>query len=310
MILTRLFQYRRILIRFGLLGLLLITGVFIWQGAHRPPKIVQLDPITTVIEVPVEKLTTKTVKKYVRVEDRAAVNKLLAENKRLKTEVQLLTIASAESTSTGSGPINYTLIPPTPENPTPALPIPQPFTFKDYRLEFASLDGKIGTYTLTQKFSIVNTVGRNDKNVPVNIIGLFELDANNNRREIPIKELTTIIAKQPNAQFYLKPTLQAGISVLPGITTNNPDKAPTGLAIAIPWLKRGTGRVVETTRYAYLTPTVVVNGKNTVIGVMPISVNTGTLKYTPFSDIWVSPFVGADITTSTRQLGMIFSATF
>ena len=58
--------HRALLLRIAvLLACIVIIGL-IWHGSTRPPKIIQLDPITKVIEVPVDKITEKTVTKYVQ----------------------------------------------------------------------------------------------------------------------------------------------------------------------------------------------------------------------------------------------------
>jgi hypothetical protein len=309
-------RYRRLLLRGAAALALLILAAIIVHGATRPPHIVQLDPITKVVEVPVEKITTKTVTQYVKVEDRAAAKQLLADNEKLKATVQQLTVSLAEATSRGQGETVITIPSTTPETPPQIIEVPVEVKFKDWRLNFQSV-GTSGTYTLSQKFSILNTVGRNENNVPVNVVRLFEIGEHGERLPIPTVETTTISVQPDQMRFYLKPTLQAGLGVLPEwLTINTPTttggttKYPVSGVVAIPWWKRGTTRAVETTRYAYLTPAMTINGEQVVLGLLPISANIGTVKHVPFTDLWVSPFIGISSKNSTKKFGIVFTTTF
>lgn len=294
----------------ALLVIILLIKAII-GGATKPPRIIQLDPITKVIEVPVEKLTIKNVTEYVKVEDRARVTQLLRENSRLNAKVEQLTVALAEHTTTGSGEAVITI--PTPATPgtddvvdaAPAEPIT--VTFKDWRLDFRSI-GTQATYTLSQKFSIINTVARNKNNVPVNLIRLYEIGENGERVEIPTVESTTIAVKPGQPRFYVKGSLQAGAGTSP-ITREGQLQFDHSAVIALPWLKRGTSNAVETTRYAYLSPAVMINGKEVIAGILPISFNFGTILPL-FSDLWASPFVGKSSQSNTGRFGIAFTATF
>lgn len=300
-----LFRYRRFAFRIAAI-LLVIMGVVMWRNLHDTPKITQVSPIAKVIEIPVERIREKDVVKYVRVEDRAAVNALLQQNRKLNADVEQLTLALAQHTSSGSGTIVYT--PPVPGS-VGADSMYKPFKFNDYRLSLTSVDGINATYELNQRFSIVASTGRDKQNRPINIIKLFEIDNKEERHPITTTEITTIVPKQPGSHFYVQPSLQAGVGILPGTATTTQNSA-ANIIVAIPWLKRAKTETVETTRYAYLTPAVSVKGKTTVVGVMPVSINTGTFKYTPFSDIWVSPFAGINTATNKKELGLTVTATF
>ncbi len=274
---------------------------------HQPePRIIQLDPITKTIEIPVERITTKVVKEYVRVEDRSAVEALLKENDALRVQVSQLTISLAAATSTGSGPVVTTPTTP-PVTDTPTLPPPpQTLRFKDWRLDFMS-DGTTATYTLTQRFAIINTVGVNDDNVPVQQVRLFEIGPNDERNPIPVSETTTIAAIPPAARWYVKPTLQAGIEMTPTDVRTKPELAGV---IAISWWKRGAARAVESTRYALLSPAITLRKNTTTVGILPISLNIGTFPHVPLTDVWVSPYIGLNLKTSQRRFGVAFTATF
>lgn len=298
----------------------LILGLlsYIVVAAKTPPRVVQLDPITTVIEVPVEKLTTKTVTKYVRTQDRAAVEQLLADNDELKASVEQLTLSLAAAVSEGRGTATVTT-PTDPADPTsPPTPVTIPLSvdFKDWRLQFHS-DGTQGTYTLSQKFSIVNSMGRNDKNDPVNIVRLFEIGEHGERIPVPTTETTTISILPDQPKFYVRPSLQAGVAVLPewssittGTTTGGTTTYPVSAVIAVPWWKRGTTRSVETTRYAYFTPTITFTNQQFSIGLLPVSVNIATLRYVPFTDIWAAPYLGISSQRAAKKFGLVFTTTF
>ena len=301
---TLLLRYRTPLLRVANALLILVLVGCIVHLARKPARVIQLDPITKVVEVPVEKLTTKTVTQYVKVEDKAAVNDLLKANDALKAHVDQLTVALAEAQSTSSGPASTTIPIPTPT----IVKVPVDVSFTDWRLKFQS-NGNTATYTLSQKFAIVNTVGRNDQNVPVNLIRLYEIGANGERVAIPTTENTTIAIAPPPPHFYVKPTIQAGLGVIvqPAPTTTT---RATEFIASVPWLKHGSQRVSETTRYAYLTPALSVTKQEFVIGVLPASLNLGTLPRSPFTDLWVSPFVGVVPKTSAKRWGFVFTTTF
>lgn len=299
------------------IGVILASlGVYTSCEAQRPAVITQVLPTTQVIEVPVEKLTVKNVTQYVEVVDRVQVNRLLRENQKLNITVQQLMLSQAQYTSSGGGLIDHIVPPPSDPTVLPTepsvLPAPVGVSFTDWRLHFQS-DGVTANYTLTQKFSITATVGVNKYNKPVNIINLYELGAQNERVAIPITNTTIISASDTlRPRFYRKATLQAGIGVTPSLKTDPVSKVNMNVTVAVPWLKRGRTTAVEDTRYAYFTPAVNVNtsGGGTVIGALPISFNVGTIGRNPFTDVWVSPFVGIASDTSKKHWGIVLSATF
>ncbi len=305
-----------LMFRTALWAILLALCVGIVYGASKPPHVIQLDPITKVIELPVEKLTTKTVTEYVRVEDRAAVNRMLKDNDKLKSAVEQLTLSLAEATSRGSGPVIVT----TPTNTTPPtiVEVPQALTFKDWRLDFQS-DGKTANYVLSQKFSLLNTVGRDKNNTPINIVRLFEIGEGGERLSIPVTETTTVAVMPEQSHFYRKLRLQGGMGVLPAwentttqiTTTTGVTKYNVAFAFAISWLHRGTTTAAEHTRYTYLTPSLTFTEQEYTIGVTPITFNLGTVKRSPVTDIWIGPYLGLSLRqNSTKKFGIIFVTTF
>ena len=287
-------------------AILALLGLIVY-GAQKPPRVTYLDPITKVIEVPVEKITTKVVKEYVRVEDRAGVTSLLRENKKLQSTVEQLTTSLAVSTGTGRGTTTVTF----PSDPThPSLfptpiEVPAAVSFKDWRLSFES-NGSDGRYTLTQRYSILNTVGRNKDNVPVNLVRLFEIGEHGERIPIPLTETTTIAVQPNQPHMYIRPQVQGGVAFFSGMESN---PTPT-FTVAVPWLHRGTIRATEYTRYAYLTPMMTVSNEEKTVGIAPLSINVGTFKHTPFQDVWVSPYGGINPETSTKRFALVFTTTF
>lgn len=274
--------------------------VFVWLRASTPPTVTYLrgqdNVITKVVEVPVETITTKTVLKYVPTADRATVDALMAENKSLEAKVEQLTLSLAEATSTGGGEIVYL---PVPSSDRPTI------KFSDWRLTFTS-DGYHADYSLTQRFSILNSVGLNRKNVPVNVVRLYEIGPNGERYPIPTVETTTIATQANQPRWYMSPSIQLGVT---GFVANDSSVGTRGLTVALPWWKRGTMDTAEASRWAVLTPAVVVTDKSTVtVGLLPVSVNLGTVVRSPFKDVWLSPFVGQQ--GKTRRLGLTLTATF
>lgn len=284
------------------------TGILWWWMASRPPVVItQIDTVTKVVEVPVDRLTTETVIKYIHhPEDGRIIEQLMAENKRLKVEVQQLSVSLAESTSTTTGPV--TIEPPSTPESNCALPATLPaFSYNDWRMRFFVEAGwKSATYTLSQKFSIVNTVGvRETDGTPVQTIRLFEIGANGERTPIPTTETTTIVATPNQVRWRRTFAVQAGIGVFP--TT---EKATPSGVIATPWLRRGMANSAEQSSWAALTPIVAVTNTDVVVGLAPISMNLRTVVKTPLRDVWVSPIVGLSLKTSVKKYGVSFTATF
>ena len=280
---------------------LLLVGVmgFAVMKARTPPAITYIkgddNTITKIVEVPT--ITEKTVMKYIPVEDRKAVEALIAANKFLDTKIEQLTRALALSQSTGSGPVTVTVGESTGLSPAPTLT-----TFKDWRLNFQS-NGSTANYTLTQKFSILNSVGRNRQNVPVAVTRLFEVGPNGERVPIPITETISVALQQDQSHWYMSPSLQLGMAaVIDGEATQQ------GYVVAVQWWKRGKIEAAESTRWAILTPVVLF--PDTTVGLLPVSLNLGTVLRSPLRDVWVSPFIGQNLKTSSRRLGVAFTATF
>ena len=255
----------------------------------------------TTIKVPVPVLTPSVVKEYVKVEDRAAVNQLLAENRQLKVQIEQLSITTAAGTSTSTGTATVTPI-------TPATTVvPVDLAFKDWRLDFRSHDSQV-TYTLSQSFSIVNTIGKNNKGVETNLVRLYEVGPGNVRTLIPTVETTTIAADVTANRWYLKPTIQAGLGVTQGL--QGATQQTVGV-LAVPFFKRGRTHATEDTRYAILTPALSFRDGPPTFGILPVSFNVGTIPKTPLTNLWVSPFISiTNGVTFGTKFGATLTATF
>lgn len=266
------------------------------------PPIIQPAPHVLTIRVPQPIITERVVTKYVPVEDRAQASALLQENEDLKIRVDQLSVSLAQATSRGQGTLTF----PTPSTPTPTTPA---FTFRDWRL-FIEGQGTQVSYTLTQKFSVVNSVGQDRHGVPTQLIRLYEIGPNQERWPVPITETTTLAATPDTEGWYVKPTVQAGVSTLLPLSPVSGTPRAVGGVFALPWLKHGTTRSVEDTRWAFLTPSLTVTGQTWTVGVLPVSFNLGSLPHQPFSDVWVSPFIGRTRSSNLTHGGVALTVTF
>lgn len=299
-------QTRAILI--GALVFCLVVVFFVGRGCTPEPVITTIAPTVRTIEVPVERITERVVKEYVRVEDRRVVEDLLRTNEGLGVQVQELTTALAAATSRGAGPVTITQ----PLSTPPSNPFAAGNTtvnFKDWRLTF-STNGANASYTLSQKFALHNSVGVNEQNVPVSLVKLYEIGPGDVRTEIPVTESTLISTAKPGARFYVDFGIQLGFNLRMDSAVK--DDAPAELLVAFPWLKRGRTTSVADTRWAFLTPAFTVNGTQRSLGVLPLSYNLGTFPVIRrvFSDVWVSPYVGTSDATKIDRTGIVLSTTF
>ena len=187
-------------------------------------------------------------------------------------------------------------------------PIRSRVAFNDFRLNFLA-EGTEAEYTLSQKFLILNTTGRNENNVPTNLIRLFEIGPGETRTSIPVTETTTIAAAATPAHWYVKIGVQGGMGHIVGRTG---DEASLTAFIGMPWLKRGTNRSTERTRWAIATPVVTYDYTETSFGVLPVSLNLGTIMSDkhPLTNIWISPYIGTTTGTSVNRVGGLITVTF
>lgn len=263
------------------------------------PVITQVTPVVRTVEVPVEKLTTKTVTKYITNKaDRALVEALMKENDALRVRVQDLTLSYGAATFKGQGPVTHVETPATPT--TPAV---QTTTFEDWRLKFRAT-GNDATYTLSQSFAVVNTLGRNKDNTPVSLVSLYEIGPGATRTPIPITQSTLIASSGPQAHFYTNLNLQGGITRLGTGTTH--------VAVVAQWLKRGRTIAPHDTRWAFLSPAVTLTKGERSIGILPVSLNLGTLPglRKAITNVWLSPYIGTSNGLQSNRQGLTVSVTF
>ena len=315
-------------------GLVFVAGRL--SGIDEATSVLSIDypaPNVTTIQVPVGQLTTEVVEDYIESVYTNPANDLLAENEGLDVSVGELSVSRASATSEGGGDAVVTPIETPPSEPLFGhLPIgtfapiatltwppegtlleaPPPLqarvSFKDFRLNFLA-EGTEAEYTLSQKFLILNTTGRNEDNVPTNLIRLFEIGPGETRTPIPVTETTTIAAVATPAHWYTKIGLQGGMGHVMG--TSGGESSLTAF-FAMPWLKRGTNRSTERTRWAVATPVVAYDYTETSFGVLPVSLNLGTIMSDkhPLTNIWISPYIGTTTGTSVNRVGGLITVTF
>ena len=323
-----------------IVGAIAISGLVFAAGRLSGPdeatSVLSIDhpaPNVTTIQVPVGQLTPEVVDEYVAPAYVDLANDLLAENEGLKVLVEELSVSLATATSEGRGNVVITPIATPPSGtllgyipigtlapiatPTWALadtfveappPIRSRVAFNDFRLNFLA-EGTEAEYTLSQKFLILNTTGRNENNVPTNLIRLFEIGPGETRTSIPVTETTTIAAVATPAHWYVKLGVQGGMGHVVG--TIGGESSLTAF-IGMPWLKRGNNRSTEKTRWALATPVVAHDYTETSFGVLPVSLNLGTImsEKHPLTNIWISPYIGTTTGTSINRVGGLLTVTF
>ena len=312
-----------------IIGAIAVSGLVFAAGRLSGPdeatSVLSIDhpaPNVTTIQVPVGRLTPEAVDDYVEPVYMDLANDLLAENEGLKVLVEELSVSLATATSEGRGDVvvtpfetplsrpifNLGYIPPADTFVEAPPPIQSRVAFNDFRLNFLA-EGTEAEYTLSQKFLILNTTGRNENNVPTNLIRLFEIGPGETRTSIPVTETTTIAAAATPAHWYVKIGVQGGMGHIVGRTG---DEASLTAFIGMPWLKRGTNRSTERTRWAIATPVVAYDYTETSFGVLPVSLNLGTImsEKHPLTNIWISPYIGTTTGTSINRVGGLLTVTF
>ena len=312
-----------------IIGAIAVSGLVFAAGRLSRPdeatSVLSIDhpaPNVTTIQVPVGSLTSEVVDDYVEPAYVDLANDLLAENEGLKVLVEELSVSLATATSAGRGDVVVTpletplsspifhigYIPPADTLLEAPPPLPSRVAFNDFRLNFLA-EGTEAEYTLSQKFLILNTTGRNEDNVPTNLIRLFEIGPGETRTSIPVTETTTIAAAATPAHWYVKIGVQGGMGHIVGRTG---DEASLTAFIGMPWLKRGTNRSTERTRWAIATPVVAYDYTETSFGVLPVSLNLGTImsEKHPLTNIWISPYIGTTTGTSINRVGGLLTVTF
>ena len=312
-----------------IIGAIAVSGLVFAAGRLSGPdeatSVLSIDhpaPNVTTIQVPVGRLTPEAVDDYVEPVYMDLANDLLAENEGLKVLVEELSVSLATATSEGRGDVVVTPLETPLSSPifhlgyTPPAdtlveappPIRSRVAFNDFRLNFLA-EGTEAEYTLSQKFLILNTTGRNENNVPTNLIRLFEIGPGETRTSIPVTETTTIVAAATPAHWYVKIGVQGGMGHVVGTTGG---ESSLTAFIGMPWLKRGTNRSTERTRWAIATPVVTYDYTETSFGMLPVSLNLGTImsEKHPLTNVWISPYIGTTTGTSINRVGGLLTVTF
>ena len=255
-----------------------------WQ---RPAVVVtHPDATTTVATVNAPTLKPSVVTPYVI--DKPQVTKLMAELAASKAQITSLTETIATLTSQGSGTIVYV------DRPVPgSTQVVHEMTFTDGRLTFHGLDDK-AIYSLHQQFEALAAVGRDASGHPTAAVRLFEVGPGEMRTQLTDAKTVLVAASPTSARWFLSPSLQAGV----GYTTT------PGAVVGVQWLKHGSSRAAEDGMWAVATPVVFLNATTRDVGLLPVSVNVGYLKFSPFRDLWVSPLV------TRSRVGVTLTATF
>lgn len=289
---------------------LVTLGLVVWfftKNVERLPTITLVSPNNTTVQV--DKIVPNTVVKYVK--DTIEVNRLLEENKKLHIEVTQLSESLATYQANGQG--NVVMVEPDklPSDMVPLIPrpeVPQPpslFTFRDFRLAFVS-DGVAAKYDLTQKFEILTSTGKNQQGVPVTTVKLFEVTPD---KKIPVSDVTTtaIFADNSRPRWRVRPVIQAGV----GLTQDWKADRINGGMVGVQWLQHGSTDAPRDIRYSALTPVIFASDTLREMGLLPFSYNVGHIKHQPFTNLWVSPYVGFDAGKKTVSRGGIaVTATF
>jgi len=283
---------------------LAIAGWCHWRP--EPEIITRINDVITTVEVPVDRITTKTVTRYVKdPADQKALIAAVKEIESLKAEVNQLLLAQATNTSTGGGIV--TVPTPTTVVPVDNPPVSTDFDYTDWRLSFSRRDN-VAKYTLTQRFSVTAALGEtSEKGTPVATVQVFELDKDGNRMNpMTVDKVTLITAAPKPPKWHLAPRVMGGVGVIPE-RNNNKISGELLVVGTLPLFRRGPSP--DTANFAFLGPSVTYSKQDVYFGVVPVAVNIGRLAPGPLVDFWGGVFVGKSNTSKVR-IGVIFLSTF
>lgn len=281
----------------------ILAAVVLWLGrVPTPPatEIVYRDKVVEkIVQVPV--LTTTTVTQHVT--DKVEVNRLLDLNKALSIKVTQLSETLANASSEGSGTVKYIDV------PVPGkTEVIRRAEFNDWRLKFLADDDR-AIYTLTQRFEILASTGKDKNGQPANVVKMFEIGPGETRTEITDTATVVVTAlPKPKASWFVSPSLQIGGAYVQTRTT--PTVRTPGAIVALRWLSRGETKAAEDSSLAFASPAVFITKNIKEPGILPVSWNAG--KALPvFKDLWVSPYIGfAPKTGKVQRVGLAITASF
>ena len=268
-------------------GITLGVGLDRWLTEPKVTTIVRDNTITQVVEKPV--VEYRDAIRYVQ--DRAEVEKLLAQAKAQDDKITTLTETLARAQSGGAGTVTYV---------DRTITTPGEVHFADWRLRFDAI-GPEATYKLDQRFEALTIVGKDPRGAPIATVRMFEVGPGETRTPLSDAE-TLVVAAQPNPiRWHLRGSVQAGMGLMA-------DKTYGGIG-ALQWFKRGSSPAAEDTSLALFSPAVFVSSSSWSVGALPVSVNLGRLPKQPFRDLWLSPYVGAK-SNGGLMYGFALTATF
>lgn len=285
-----------------LLVLLIGIGLGVWgTNKWQEPPAPEIRVVENVkyVDVPVEKIVTKTVTKYVR--DTKEVSRLLNEAAAAELRIATLTetIASLKTT---------TVAPPETKTVFVEKPGAPEAHFKDWRLTFDATSTQT-TYQLDQKFEAIAAIGKDKEGKPTVKTRLFEIGPGETRTEMTDAS-TIVVSATPNQKhWFFTGAIQAGFGYTRDIDAG---KGVSGGLVGLQWIKKGTSKAAEDSSLSLLTPVAYISSDTVEFGVLPVSLNLGKIPKQPFRDLWVSPLLvfGKAPNVSPTRLGVSLTATF
>lgn len=291
--------------------LLALLSFIAYKHFTHVPAIVttQVTPTVTATTVDAPVLTEKSVDRIISdPKDKAAIAALLKENAKLKRDVTQLTQSVATVVSHGGTGTDASAGTLTVDAPVGAPQSPPVTHFKDFRLDFRS-DGTTASYDLTQKFEIFTSTARAKDGGLASLVKLYEIGAKGELLPVPGVVTTGIFADQTSPHWFTHLNVQAGV-----VLAQDTGSRTTGGMVGLQWLKRGRTKAPEDLKWAALTPVISIgqntgSNSNAEFGLLPLSLNLGSIPHQPFTNLWVSPYVGTK-GLSISRLGLSISATF
>jgi hypothetical protein len=253
----------------GIVLVLATTGTLVGYCAHQPePKVEErIVHETREVQVSVPVLTTQVIEKIVdNPKDKALISKLIKENNELKVKPDSITNTSAKVDTEGSGQGVRS------GNAEQASP--DSFTFKDFQLE-ANWTGPSFSYRLSQDFKIITSTGLDNQGRRTGLVRVYQ-ETPDGPKEV-VSSTTVFNAETKPVKWRVSARIQGGLGF-----------PKTGVAV-FQWLTRGSSGDPADLKFAVLSPAV---STEKTIGVLPISLNLGTIPKQPFTNLWLSPFIG------------------
>lgn len=292
--------------------LVLVAAILVGAGLHRHystpdvPKpstnVVQTTPDTTTHYIPQGTVTEKAVVSIVSdPKDRETINLLFKENKELNGKVVALTNTVAELKTTGGTDKGGVI---TPEPAVKEGETVQLWHYKDYQLA-ADYTPTTFNYGLNQKFQIVSSTAKQKDGRRVELVRLYQQGENGERIPVPA-ETQAIFADETAPHWFTGLRVHAGVGVTKSLTGTD-----QGAIIGAQWLKHGRTNAPEDIRFAVLTPALFLSTNVKEMGVMPFQFNIGSIKHQPLTNMWFSPYIGADIPgRSISRFGLFVTGQF